>query len=122
MKHFLGGIMFMFRVIIFIRFGFCQKNIIIFLKKTTETGLNQPVSVRIFRIKTSSNQFDLVLAWFFLVWLGFFRVFSVWVRFGFFGFRLIKLKLNRLVFFLILISLISFFSRFSFFGYFFRVF
>jgi hypothetical protein len=27
------------------------------------------------------------LAWFFLVWLGFF---PVWVRFGFFGFQLIK--------------------------------
>jgi len=29
------------------------------------------------------------------VWLGFFPVFSVWVRFGFFGFRLIKHKPNR---------------------------
>jgi hypothetical protein len=48
------------------------------------------------------------LAWFFPVWLGFFGLaqfffilalfFSVWVRFGFFGFKLIKPKPNRSVF------------------------
>ena len=38
-----------------------------------------------FRIKTG----------FFLVWLGFFQFFSGWIQFGFFDFRLIKLKSNR---------------------------
>ena len=52
--------------------------------------------------KAGSNWFGSVLAQFFPVWLGFFLVWlvfsgfsSVWVRFGFFGFRLIKPKLNR---------------------------
>jgi hypothetical protein len=52
----------------------------------------------VFWSKTSSNRFDSI----FSVWLGFFqfdsvffRVFFVWVRFGFFGFRLIKSKQNR---------------------------
>jgi hypothetical protein len=46
----------------------------------------------------------------------FFRFVSVWVRFSFFGFRLIKSNWTGR-FFLILISLIEFFSRFGFFGY-----
>jgi hypothetical protein len=50
------------------------------------------------------------LAWFF----------SVWVQFGFFGFRLIKPNRTEPVSFLkILIGLIGFSSRFDFFGYFF---
>jgi len=62
------------------------------------------------------------------VWLGFFRFGSVFrlgfgsVRFGFFGFMLIKPKPNRtepVDFFKILIGLIGFFSWFGFFGYFF---
>jgi len=32
------------------------------LKKQIETGSNQPVSVRFFRIKIGSNRFDLVLS------------------------------------------------------------
>jgi len=68
-------------------------------------------SVRFFRTKTGSNRFGSVfsvLAWFFPVWLGFGSVwlgfFPIWhglfsglgsVRFGFFGFRLIKSKPNR---------------------------
>ena len=50
-----------------------------FLKKT-ETGSNRPVLVIL-----EKNRFK-------PVWLGFF---PVWVRFGFFGFKLIKPKPNR---------------------------
>ena len=81
----------------------------IFLLKKTETGSNRQVSVRFFRTKTGSNRFGSVLAQFFPVWLGFFALvrffasltrfffqfFSVWVRFYFFGFSLIKPKPNR---------------------------
>jgi hypothetical protein len=88
----------------------------LFLKKRnkTETGSNRPVLVRFFRIKTGLNRFGLVLARFFLVWLGFFglarffpvgSVFSGWlgffsVFFGlgsilFFSFRVIKPKPNQ---------------------------
>jgi len=45
-----------------------------------------------------TDQFRFGLAWFFQVWLGFSglaRFFSIWIQFGFFGFRLIKPKLNR---------------------------
>jgi len=81
----------------------------LFFKKT-ETTSNRPVLVLFFRTKTGSNRFGSV----FLFWLGFFRFglvfFLVWVRFGFFGFRLIKLKQTEPVsFFKILIGLISFF-------------
>ena len=65
-----------------------------FLKKKTETGSNRPVSVRFgfFREKTGSNRFDSI----FLVLARFFSGFlSVSVRFGFFGFLLIKPKPNR---------------------------
>jgi hypothetical protein len=61
----------------------------IFFKKT-EIGSSRPVSVRFLKKKP--------------VWLGFFglarffscltRFFSVWVRFSFFGFRLVLPKLN----------------------------
>jgi hypothetical protein len=65
---------------------FIKKNnqIKIFFEKKTETGSNQPVSVRVFREKTGSNRFGSVfpvLAWFFPVLA---RFFSVWL--GFFGF------------------------------------
>jgi hypothetical protein len=55
----------------------------------------------------------------FLVWVGlaWFRFFVVWVRFGFFGFRLIKPKPNQTGWFFQNFNL--FFSRFGFFGYFF---
>ena len=82
-------------VIIFcsVRFLLKKSNqTIFFFKKNqnrTETCSNRPVSVRVFWTKTGSNWFGLV----FLVWLGFF---PVWVQFGFFGFKLIKL--NRSVF------------------------
>ena len=92
-------------MIIFSSVRFLSKKItkpIFFLK--TETGSNRPVSVRFFREKTSPNQFFSVLARFF------FTVFLVSVRFGFFGFLLIKPKSNQTGwFFKILIDLISFF-------------
>jgi hypothetical protein len=76
------------------RFGsvFIKKNIQteFFFKKKTETCLNQPVLVRFGfleqkPVQTGLARFFSGLAWFF----------SVWVRFGFFSFRLIKLKPNR---------------------------
>jgi hypothetical protein len=51
------------------------------------------------------------------VWLGFFPVFFVWVRFGFFDFILIKLKPNRTGRFFQNFNWFS--SRFGFFDYFF---
>jgi hypothetical protein len=92
-------------VIIFGLVWFLFKKItkLIFLKKPKPNqNWYQPVSVRfglVFRKKTSSNRFGSV----FSVWLGFGLVFSVltlfffsvWIRFGFFGFKLIKPKLNR---------------------------
>jgi len=82
------------------RFGsvFIKKSNQTFFKKKTESELVQTDRFWFgyFRTKTYSNWFGLVffgltlffsgLAWFFFV---------VWVRFGFFGFRLIKPKLNR---------------------------
>jgi hypothetical protein len=74
----------------YFRFGlvFIKKNLIKpnFKKKNRNrfkpTGFS---SVWFFRTKTGSNRFG----------SGFFRFFSVWVRFGFFSFRLIKPKPNR---------------------------
>jgi len=70
-----------------IKLNFFKKN-----RNQTEIGSNRPVSVRFFRTKTGSNRFGSVSARFFagLTWF-----FSVWVRFGFFSFRLIKPKPNR---------------------------
>jgi len=77
-----------------------------FLKKKPKPNRNQvkPTgfgSVRFFRAKTGSNLFGSVfpvfsvLARFFSVWLGFFSgFFSISVRFGFFGFLVIKPKPN----------------------------
>ena len=89
-------------MIIFSSVRFLSKKItkpkFFFWKKTTETGSNRPVSVRFFRAKTGSNQFGSVFR-FWLGFLGFFRFWlgflSVSVRFGFFGFLLIKPKPNR---------------------------
>jgi len=76
----------------------------IFFKKNrnrTETGSNRPVSVFLGQkpVQTDLAQFSLfflVLAWFFRFWLGLARFFLVFsVRFGFFGFLLIKPKSNR---------------------------
>ena len=61
-------------------------------KKKTKTGSNRPVSVRFGFL----GQKPVLLG--FSVWLVFFRfgsVFLVWIRFGFFSFRLIKPKQNR---------------------------
>jgi hypothetical protein len=57
--------------------------------KKIKIGLNRPVSILFFRTKTGSNWFGSV---FFLFGSGFFQVFFGLssVRFGFFGFRLIK--------------------------------
>jgi hypothetical protein len=67
-------------------------------------------SVRFFWTKTGSNQFGSV----------FFRFFSVWVRFDFFGFRLIKPKPNRTGrFFQNFNRFNRFFSRFGSFDFFF---
>jgi hypothetical protein len=95
----------------------------------TETGSNRPVSVRFLGQKPAQTglarffRFDSVfsvLARFFPVWLGFFSDFNFGlgsIRFGFFGFLLIKLKLNRTGRFFQNFN--RFFSRFGFFGYFF---
>jgi len=84
--HFWFGLVFFFKV--------TKPN---FFFKKTKTSSNWPVLVRfdlVFYDKTGSNWFDSVLfrfgsvlARFFLVWVG-----LIW--FGFFGFRLIKPKLN----------------------------
>jgi hypothetical protein len=72
-----------------------------FLKKKTETKPGQTDrfrfgSVRFFRAKTGSNRFLLVFFGLARFWLGFFSGFlSVSVRFGFFGFSVIKPKPNR---------------------------
>jgi hypothetical protein len=63
---------------------FCYNLIKFFLKKT-KTGSNRPVSVRLGFLGQKLVQTG--LARLFPVWLGFFPVL---VRFGFFGFRLIK--------------------------------
>jgi len=80
--------------------------------------------VRFFRTKTGLNrfgsvfQFGSILAWFFFVWLGLFPVFSVWVWFGFFSFRLIKPKPNRIGWFFQNFNRFNlFFSQFGFFDY-----
>jgi hypothetical protein len=81
-------------------FVFIQKNNLtkFFLFKKTETGSNQPVLVRFDFLGQKSVQTDWLsffgLARFWLDFSGlarfFFRFVSVWVRFSFFGFRLIK--------------------------------
>jgi hypothetical protein len=93
------------------------------LKKKTETESNRPVSVRFFKVKPVQTG----LARFFQFWLGFLGFGSVFpvlarfgsvfsgfllvsVRFGFFGFLVIKPKPNRPAgFFKNLIGLIGFF-------------
>jgi len=60
-------------------------------KNQTETDSNRPVSVRFFGQKPVQTS----LARFFSVWIGFGLGL---VRFGFFSFRLIKLKPNQSVF------------------------
>jgi hypothetical protein len=101
------------RMIIFCLVWFLLKKIIklVFFFLKPKTGSNRSVLVWLFWKKTGSNRFGTV----FLVWLGFFPVlarvflvwlsfvlvfFTVWVQFGliFFSFRLIKPKLNWLVF------------------------
>jgi hypothetical protein len=67
----------------------------IFFLKKTETGSNRPVSVRFGSIVLGQKPVQTGLALFF--WFGS-VFFPDWVRFGFFGFRLVKLKPNRLVF------------------------
>ena len=73
--------------------------------KPNRTGSNRLVSVRFFRTKPVwlgfGSVFSVLLGFFGLgwFWLGFFsNFFSVWVRFGVFGYRFIKLKPNRSVF------------------------
>jgi hypothetical protein len=101
----------------FIRFGFYKKKITklkFFIKKPKLIQTDRFRFGSVFKTKTSSNRFDSIFSvWLgffgltrfwrgffrfgsvFLVWLGFFQFFSVWVRFGFFDFRLIKPKPNR---------------------------
>jgi hypothetical protein len=86
-----------------VRFGFYQKKVTkLKFKKKTKIGSNRPISVRFGFFITKSFK---------PVWLGFLdlarlfrfgsvfsslaQFFSVWVRFGFFGFRLIKSNPNR---------------------------
>jgi hypothetical protein len=64
---------------------------LVFLKRNqnrTKTGSNWLFRFGYFGENTGSNRF----IWFFPVWLGFFLI---RVQFGFFGFKLIKLKPNR---------------------------
>jgi len=111
-------------------FFFWKKN-----RNRTETGSNRPGSVRFGFLGQKPVQTG--LARFFRFWLGFFRfgsVFSVWlgfgsffsgflsvsVRFGFFGFLVIKPKPNRTDrFFKKFNRFNRFFFRFGFFCYFF---
>jgi hypothetical protein len=99
-------------VIIFGSIQFLSKKVtkpkFFFLKKKPKPNRNRvkpTVSVRFFRAKTGSNWFDSVFPVLALFWLGFsglawfFSGFlSVSVRFGFFGFLVIKLKPNRPIF------------------------
>ena len=66
-----------------------------FLKKKTKTEPKPVQTDRFwfgyFGIKTGSNRFGFVFS-------GLAQFFSVWVRFGFFSFKFIKSKPNRLVF------------------------
>jgi len=132
---------FMLGVIIFGSVRFLSKKsnqieIIFFWKKNrnrTETGSNRPVSVRFGFLGKKPVQIG--LARFFRFWLGFFRfwlgffwfgsVFPVWlglfsgffsVRFGFFGFLVIKPKPNRTG------GFFQKFNRFFFSVWFFRLF
>ena len=101
----------------------------IFFKKNrnrTETGSNWPVSVRYFRAKTVRFfRFWLGFLCFgsvFSVWLGFSGFFRFFVGFGsvrFFRFFGYKTETEPAGFFKNLIGLIGFFFRFGFFGYFF---
>ena len=83
-----------------------------FLKKKTETG-KKPVQTGLARFWLNFFQFGSVFFWFGLFFPDFF---SVWVRFGFFGFRLIKPKLNRTGWFFQNFNRF-FFSQFGFFIY-----
>ena len=88
-----------------------------FFFKKTETGSNRSLSVRFGFLEQKLVQTG--LARFFS---DFARFFWILVRFGFFGFRLVKPKPKRtepVDFFKILIGLIGFFSRLSFFCFFF---
>ena len=69
-----------------------------------------------FRTKTGSNRFGSVFSVLSSVFFGLAQFFPVWVRFGFFGFSLIKQNRTEPVGFLKI--LIGFFSRFGFFNYF----
>jgi hypothetical protein len=83
---FFGVFRFRFGLVFSVWFGFYKKN---------ETEPKQVQTDRFwfgyFGTKTSSNRFGLV----FFSLARFFLCFSVWVRFSFFGFRLIKPKSNR---------------------------
>jgi hypothetical protein len=74
--YFLFGLVFILKKVI---------KLIFFIKKRNRFKLTGFCSVRFFRTKTGSSWFGSVFSWFGLVW----------VRFGFFGFRLIKPKSNR---------------------------
>jgi len=106
----------------------------LFFEKKTETGSNQPVSVRFGFLGKKPVQIG--LAWFFRFWLGFLGFGSVFVGlarffsgfffvsvwFGtvrFFWFFAYKTETEPAGFFKILIGLIDFFFRFSFFSFFF---
>jgi hypothetical protein len=88
-----------------------------FLKKKPKPGQTDRFRFGFFMAKTGSNRFGSV----FSVWLGFFSGFlSVSVRFGFFGFLLIKPKPNRTGrFFQKFNRFNRVFFRFGFFGFFF---
>jgi len=122
--HFILG-MIIFSWVRFLSKKITKPKFYFFIKKT-ETGSNRPVSVWFFRTKTGSNRFDSVfsvwlkfgsvfsgLAWFFFVWLGFFRFFYGLGSVKFFQFQTYKTetKPNRSVFFKILISFLVFFAH-----------
>jgi len=111
-----------------IRLGFYYKKIIKLKIFKNKLKLVQTSLARFFPVWLSFFRFGLVfpvLARFGLVFFWFDSVFSVWIRFSFLGFKLIKPKSNRTGrFFQNFIRFNRFFSRFSFsfFGYFFSSF
>jgi hypothetical protein len=75
-----------------VRFGFYKKKVTKPIKKKPKpVQTNRFQFGLVFRIKTGSNRVG-------SVFFRFGSFISVWVRFGFFGFRLIKPKPNRLIF------------------------
>jgi hypothetical protein len=97
----------------------------VFIKKNNQTEFKKKTKSNRNRFKPTGFslarffRFGSVLLCFFLVWLGFFRVFSGLGSVWFFWFQVYKTETELVGFFKILIGLIGFFSWFNFLGYFF---